>query len=483
MLQAEKNALESDLAQKVIALQHKELQLLHDNLLNLCTICTLLLASAFSAMTYILDHESTAHNWVVVQCIAQIGDKSAAPVDNCTRQTFEFFSNTAVLVTTVAALAYNLVALFIAVLTAMSGPGLALRGPEGSMTVALTSIEVQYQQAVRYFGRGMTAFVFALLSFGVNELCRLSPVNGIVLLAMGCWTAYKILWHGAQIGKRFQLANDVAVRGDFSEESLRRPAENAMERSMPGEEWPTDGRAAIQALVDPMGQIVGYGSGHNRGPAATDTSPRRTMLEAHLGIEPSEETVRTPSRPPSSRRVQFQQPARPRAPSLTNVLHRAADLREQVRQRYNRAGHNLPAPLWRLDDVFGCPYAEEMGSSAASSSRQSMDMRARDATHKQAAGLIHHMQPKLPEQPPPLVGCLGPGACDSAATEASSRGARRTRISLVRGKRASRPARSSTRQEPQVPPQPGMAEPEASLVSNLSGMLAGNSLSVADTPF
>ena len=103
--------------------------------------------------------------------------------------------------------------------------------------------------------------------------------------------------------------------------------------------------------------------------------------------------------------------------------------------------------------MFGCPYANDMDATA-SSSRSSIDLKAREATRKQAAGLIQHMQPRRGLDP-----------CDTAGPEATMRGARRTRISLVRGgrKRCSR------------------AQQQADLVNDLSGIIAGD-LSATNTP-
>jgi len=113
------------------------------------------------------------------------------------------------------ALAFNLLSLFISTISSMCGPGMALRGPEGSVSLAVRHMEQQLKRALRFFGRGVVAFIITLTFVGLRFLQDMGFLGGSVTVLVGMWT-FGACWHyGADIGEKFHVSPDRAVRGTF----------------------------------------------------------------------------------------------------------------------------------------------------------------------------------------------------------------------------------------------------------------------------
>jgi hypothetical protein len=113
------------------------------------------------------------------------------------------------------ALAFNLLSLFIATITSMCGPGMALRGPEGSVHLAVRHMEQQLKRALRFFGRGVVAFILTLTTVGLRSLQDISFAGSIVTIVVGLWT-FRMIWeYGSDIGEKFHVSAERAVRGTF----------------------------------------------------------------------------------------------------------------------------------------------------------------------------------------------------------------------------------------------------------------------------
>ena len=114
------------------------------------------------------------------------------------------------------ALALSISPLFIATVTSITGPSLALRGPEGSMGVALVHMEQQMKRSLRYFGRDLTAFSLTIVGFGAQAMASLGFLKGVIIFCIGGWTLYVITYYGTDIGTKFHLAIGRAVRAEFA---------------------------------------------------------------------------------------------------------------------------------------------------------------------------------------------------------------------------------------------------------------------------
>ena len=113
------------------------------------------------------------------------------------------------------ALAFNLLSLFIATISSMCGPGMALRGPDGSVQIAVRHMEQQLKRALRFFGRGVVAFIITLTTVGLRTLQDISFAGGAVSILVGIWSFWAVLTYGEDIGEKFHVSADRAVRGAF----------------------------------------------------------------------------------------------------------------------------------------------------------------------------------------------------------------------------------------------------------------------------
>ena len=106
------------------------------------------------------------------------------------------------------ALAFNLLSLFIATISSMCGPGMALRGPDGSVQLAVRHMEQQLKRALRFFGRGVVCIIATLSTVGLRSLQDVGFVGGGLTFLIGIWTFLKLWRYGAEIAEK--LLGDVA---------------------------------------------------------------------------------------------------------------------------------------------------------------------------------------------------------------------------------------------------------------------------------
>lgn len=185
------------------------MQYLHTNFQNLATSSALLVGFGFSALgissTYRPEADTNhstiwelpAEEWTSPVLISQVLFQA-------------LFQASASF-----ALAFNLLSLFIATITSMCGPGMALRGPEGSVHLAVRHMEQQLKRALRFFGRGVVAFIVTLTTVGLRSLQDISFLGSIVTILVGVWT-FRMIWeYGSDIGEKFHVSSDRAVRGTF----------------------------------------------------------------------------------------------------------------------------------------------------------------------------------------------------------------------------------------------------------------------------
>ena len=131
MLQADKNALAQALRVQMLSLQWRELEYLHTNFLNLATSSALLTGFGFAAVSMTSDfhpEHRTRDQTIWELSLSEWLDYAFIQ---------EMISTTIFWAAGALALAMNLLSLFISTVSIMCGPGMALRGPEGSVVVAV----------------------------------------------------------------------------------------------------------------------------------------------------------------------------------------------------------------------------------------------------------------------------------------------------------------------------------------------------------
>lgn len=137
MLYADKRALETNLKVSLLQIRERELNFYTQNCLAVGTQSALLAGFAFAGLTQVsVPHD--AHYAVKLLY----------------------------LLFTTGAMSCELIAVLNTTLLSMLGPGLALRGPDGSMHKAVDGMMYEYRKAFFTFGLGLIAFHFSALLFG-----------------------------------------------------------------------------------------------------------------------------------------------------------------------------------------------------------------------------------------------------------------------------------------------------------------------------
>jgi hypothetical protein len=152
----------------------------------------------------------------------------------------------AYLVTTTIAMDLNVAALFAATSCAALGPGLALRGPNGSMDRAVEGLALEYRLTFLAFFLGVFALYASAAIYVVILMDRL--VMALLLLIIALSVRYTISACG-RIYTKFRLPAGMAVGGNFhadgsigasgSQAMCRRAARlDELSRRMRLSEWP-----------------------------------------------------------------------------------------------------------------------------------------------------------------------------------------------------------------------------------------------------
>lgn len=137
MLYADKRALETNLKVSLLQIREKELNFYTQNCLAVGTQAALLAGFAYAGLT-------------------QVSVPPEAP----------YVVKLLYLLFTTAAMSCELIAVLNTTLLSMLGPGLALRGPDGSMHQAVDGMMLEYRRAFFTFGLGLLAFHMSALMFG-----------------------------------------------------------------------------------------------------------------------------------------------------------------------------------------------------------------------------------------------------------------------------------------------------------------------------
>jgi hypothetical protein len=122
------------------------------------------------------------------------------------------------LLVTTTAMCLELIAVMNTTLLSMMGPGLALRGPDGSMHPAVDGMIVEYQYAYVNFVLGLIFFHFSAALFGwlmFNWLVS-SFVSGCVLGSL-----YLLVRYASRVYTRFRLPSTDVVTGKFTGDETR----------------------------------------------------------------------------------------------------------------------------------------------------------------------------------------------------------------------------------------------------------------------
>ena len=186
MLYADKNALRTQLKVRMLKIRERELQYYTQNCLSISTSAALLAGFAWYGLTEVPFDE---HADVGVQ--------------------------TMYLVVTTLIMGLELLTVVNATLCAILGPGLVLRGPDGSMHTAVSGMMTHYKFTLMCFTTGLVCFMFSALLYVWMQFEWELALPSTLLIA---YFLQKIHFFFVRIYKRFRLAPERVVTGAFGAE-------------------------------------------------------------------------------------------------------------------------------------------------------------------------------------------------------------------------------------------------------------------------
>ncbi|KAJ1637214.1 hypothetical protein T492DRAFT_954666 [Pavlovales sp. CCMP2436] len=187
MLHADKRALEQNLKVNLLRIREKELRFYTDNCVAIGTQASLLSGFAYSGLIQIVIPEGRNDTLI-----------------------------TAYLCVTVTAMGLELIAVINAMLCSMLGPGLALRGPDGSMHRAVDEMLEEYRLTFFFFGIGLVAFHFSAILFAWVEFIWTVALAMSVVLSL---FLYGMFHYFLRIYARFKVPPSLIITGRFDTDS------------------------------------------------------------------------------------------------------------------------------------------------------------------------------------------------------------------------------------------------------------------------
>jgi len=183
MLYADKRALETNLQVSLLKIREKELQFYTQNCIAIGTQAALLSGFAYNGIIQV-DIPSESSDWL----------------------------KTSYLCVTTMAMGFELIAVLNSTLCSMLGPGLALRGPDGSMHRAVDGLMLEYRLTFLFFTMGLIAFHGSALLFAWLEFSwpvALAMTIALLMFIYGMGRYFK------RIYRRFALESDRMITGKF----------------------------------------------------------------------------------------------------------------------------------------------------------------------------------------------------------------------------------------------------------------------------
>lgn len=196
MLSAKKTRLEAAVREDLVMFQNSELEYFYNNYASIGTMAAIIAGFAYSAVAVEEDMLS--------------GQKSFAGCDYLVSLYYGCAC---------AAMGAALVTLITTTLLNIYGPGLALRGPEGSLKRAVDGMRTFMSDVARMFYFSIVCF---LLTAGVWTLLVINKWPAIVtsLVVIGFFFLTLLRW-SSSVYLTFRFSRDDLVTGQFTHENIR----------------------------------------------------------------------------------------------------------------------------------------------------------------------------------------------------------------------------------------------------------------------
>jgi len=244
MLYADKNALRTQLKVNMLKIRERELNYYTNNCLAISTSSALLAGFAWYGLTEV-------------------------PFDSNADATVQ----TAYLVVTTLIMGLELLTVVNATLCAILGPGLALRGPDGSMHNAVQGMVTHYRFTLACFTVGLICFMISALLYAWMQFDWTLALPMTLLIF---YFLYILQRYYLRIYKRFRLPSEAAVTGAFNIGGQLAGLSGAGGAAPPGPPMTGDEAAQQEAYAREMEQL-------RQQYAHYPESVRATM---GLGVEP-----------------------------------------------------------------------------------------------------------------------------------------------------------------------------------------------------
>jgi hypothetical protein len=137
MLYADKRALETKLQVSLLSIREKELNFYTQNCRTVGTQAALLAGFAYNSIIQVDIPDETSN-----------------------------FLTASWLCVSTAGMGFEMIAVLNSVYASMKAPGLALRGPDGSMHRAVDGLRLEYRLTFLFFAAGLVSFHFSAILFG-----------------------------------------------------------------------------------------------------------------------------------------------------------------------------------------------------------------------------------------------------------------------------------------------------------------------------
>jgi len=184
MLYADKNALRTSLKVNMLRIRERELSYYTNNCLSISTSAALLAGFAWYGLTEV-------------------------PFDD----NADVYTQTLYLVVTTLIMGLELLTVVNATLCAILGPGLALRGPDGSMHDAVQGMMIHYRFTLACFTGGIIFFMISALLYAWMQFnWELAVPMTLVII----YFLHKIYGYFIRIYERFKLPAEAAITGAFN---------------------------------------------------------------------------------------------------------------------------------------------------------------------------------------------------------------------------------------------------------------------------
>lgn len=212
MLFASKRELHAGVALSILQVREQELAYYTANINNIGLQASLLAGFAFSTLS---SHESiNVLDWVV--------EEPGQPflllsLDLTPAQQLMALLELLYLVSTISAMGSTLYTLYICLVTSILGPGLALRGPEGSVDRAVVGLARVNRKVIQSFGFALDLFQFSIL---VTTFLNFHVLAASVCSACVLYYMARIKRYTAKLTREFSVDKAQIVTGRFAGEGV-----------------------------------------------------------------------------------------------------------------------------------------------------------------------------------------------------------------------------------------------------------------------